>query len=73
MFSVEASREKKPTPWGFSRKTPVRVAPIGFLRPFLAKDGSRRQLLAQSIFFALVYQKKVWRCALRLPMRSVKI
>ena len=23
LLSVEASREKKPTPWGFSRKTPV--------------------------------------------------
>ena len=23
LFSVEASREKNPTPWGFSRKTPV--------------------------------------------------
>ena len=45
LFSVEASRENKPTPWVFSRKTPVPVAPTGFLLPFLALDGTRRQLL----------------------------
>ena len=64
--------EKKPHPLGVFPKIPVRVAPIGFLLPFLAKDGARRQLLAQSIFFALVYKKQVWRRAFRLPMPSVK-